>query len=453
MCTVHIGPGGRSNPGDAAKFQYIPCILGVPHAPGFPLYILCAWLWSHLNVCLSQATMSNLLSAVFMAAALVCLHRSFVTAGVSAFCALLTCFALLIAPRFWTIATQAGPTAMSILLAAANFFAGTTFFLNRSPKSFAATLMLGLLGAGHDTVLLWWAPLLIGCLTCVAPSMWRLSLTCLALGLGLLLCLCPHLYTYIRSWQIAPVLEYVGPRVSLPRLAAFVLGAQFWPNYFHLPLRAIVAERFPLLIHDLLNQLHISLAALAVPGLLVAWLSCPRIALLLSSALLANLFFALHQYAPDPPALMYLATLAWAFAGALGLDCLLRQAGRLRPVLNTLAVACLLSHAFVSARSFFGSDRDFRVRNLLLGLPAHALVLTKDVYGTSQLLAYYHYTDEFIRQRSLSARDALDPSTTNPVFFFERSVYDDVLAAGFQPLLVTSNAHGTMYLLSGGPSR
>lgn len=33
---------------DPGEMQTVPFILGIPHAPGFPLYVLAGWLWSHL---------------------------------------------------------------------------------------------------------------------------------------------------------------------------------------------------------------------------------------------------------------------------------------------------------------------------------------------------------------------------------------------------------------------
>ena len=48
---------------DSAKFAYIPRLLGVPHPPGYPLYMLLGWLFSPLPVG-TLAFRMNLLSAL-----------------------------------------------------------------------------------------------------------------------------------------------------------------------------------------------------------------------------------------------------------------------------------------------------------------------------------------------------------------------------------------------------
>jgi len=447
--TLHVGPAGRSAPGDAAKFQYIGLIMGVPHSPGFPLYVLSTWLWSRFDLMLSPATMINLLSALYVAAALVCFRRALCTAGVSLPVSLLATIALLAAPRVWIAATQAGPAALTILFACATLYAASAFSHSLAPSSYAVTLALALAAAGHDTVLLWWAPLIVLITTCWAPRVWHRPAPWLALVLGLVFGFGLHAYALVRSWQLAPVLEFIGPRTSLARLAAHALGAQFWPNYWHLSPHPILTQRLPLLARDLAAQLHLSLAALALPGLLAAWLRLPRLALMLSSALLANLAFSVHQFAPDPAASLWLAMLAAAFCGALALDLIISLSPPLHTLLVLLAAACIASHAVFSARSVLATPHDFRIRDLLLALPSHAIILTKDTYATSQLLAYYHYTDPFVRQRSIAVRDALDASLTNPVFFFESPVYDEVRAAGLHTALAASNAHGALFLLIG----
>jgi len=74
--TLYKGVGGVESYGNSTKFQYIGVILGVPHSPGFPLYVLINYLWSHIPVAISIATKISLLSAVFAAMALVFFRRA-----------------------------------------------------------------------------------------------------------------------------------------------------------------------------------------------------------------------------------------------------------------------------------------------------------------------------------------------------------------------------------------
>jgi hypothetical protein len=71
VLTLYPGVGGG---GDAVKFQYVGSVLGTPHPPGYPLYVLVSYVFSHVPIG-SLAYRINLLSAVSGAAAsaLVCL--------------------------------------------------------------------------------------------------------------------------------------------------------------------------------------------------------------------------------------------------------------------------------------------------------------------------------------------------------------------------------------------
>ena len=52
---------------DTGELQTVPYILGIAHPTGFPLYVLCGWLWSHLVVVGTVAYRMNLLSAFAVA--------------------------------------------------------------------------------------------------------------------------------------------------------------------------------------------------------------------------------------------------------------------------------------------------------------------------------------------------------------------------------------------------
>lgn len=448
LFTLHHGPGGRISPGDAAKFQYIALILGVPHAPGFPLYVLLLRLWLYFNPLFSHATFANLFSAACTALAAPLLHRALCTAGITFYPSLLLTVTLFLSPRLWMAATQAGPLALSFLLVSAIAFAVSSFLSTRSPRALAAGIFLTLLAAGHDTLLLWWAPFLLLHLFAHSPHGWRSRLPWLALAAGLLIGFGSHLYTYARSWQLAPVLEYVGPRTSLLRLFSFMLGAQFWPNYGFLSWHAMLTERLPRLFRDLSEQLSLSFLGLALPGFLIAWLTRFRLAFILSAALVVNLAFSLHQFSPDPPASFWLAAFACALAAAVAIDTLLLYASRLRPVILLFCSICLATHVFFSFRTLRSAHADYQWRDLLLAAPPNAIILTKDVYATSQILNYFHYTDPFVRRRALSARDAVTPAITNALVFLESSVFNEICSAGLNATMLASNSHGAVFMLA-----
>ena len=54
--------------GDTPKFQFVGAVLGIPHSPGYPLYVLLSWVFSKIPIA-TIAFRANLMSAVFGSAA------------------------------------------------------------------------------------------------------------------------------------------------------------------------------------------------------------------------------------------------------------------------------------------------------------------------------------------------------------------------------------------------
>ena len=65
--TLFPGLGGG---GDSAKFQYVGSVLGTPHPPGYPLYVLVSFCFAHIPVG-SLAWRINAMSAFFATVAVV----------------------------------------------------------------------------------------------------------------------------------------------------------------------------------------------------------------------------------------------------------------------------------------------------------------------------------------------------------------------------------------------
>ena len=68
--------------GDTSKFQFVGKVLGTPHEPGSPTYVMLNYLWVTLFPFGSTGLKANLLSAVFSAAALFVLSRTLQLLGV-----------------------------------------------------------------------------------------------------------------------------------------------------------------------------------------------------------------------------------------------------------------------------------------------------------------------------------------------------------------------------------
>lgn len=151
--------------GDAALFQYTPCVLGVTYPTGYPLYILLGKLWVTLLPVGEIAWRMNLFSAFCSAAALPLIYgaaRRLLDGDRWAALAAVLIFATL--PTFWRWSTEAKIYALNILL-----FSGVLYCLARAMEAkanppgsspsvarftLAAALLLGLQISVHSTTVL-----------------------------------------------------------------------------------------------------------------------------------------------------------------------------------------------------------------------------------------------------------------------------------------------------------
>lgn len=101
--------------GDQGQFQYIAFALGIPYPPGFPLYLVLGFLWSHLPIG-SLALRMNLLSAVCGAGAVGFFYLTLRLQKIHRLPALLACVTLALAPALWKYSTSASEHALNNLL-------------------------------------------------------------------------------------------------------------------------------------------------------------------------------------------------------------------------------------------------------------------------------------------------------------------------------------------------
>ncbi len=172
LATAYPGVGGRACPGDAAKFQYIPRVLGVPHAPGFPLVVMLGHGWAALAGGEAPAPAMNCFSALWMAGALALLFYGLRAVGVCWTAAVLASLAYAVSEQVWLSATEAGPQALSVFLLMLALCALLHWFASARTEWLLGVIAAVGLGAGHATVLLWLAPVLLVATVLRRPQAW-----------------------------------------------------------------------------------------------------------------------------------------------------------------------------------------------------------------------------------------------------------------------------------------
>lgn len=384
-------------PADSGEFQIVAPLLGVAHPPGYPLYTIVGWLFTHLLPVGSVAYRLNLLSAFLAAGALTLLNA---------------------ATRGWARRLGAAPGAAFVggLAAALTLGTVTTFWAQsgianiRMPTVFCAALALYALSRHAETVSR--QPSAVG-----GRDTW-LWLLALALGLGLghhpslgfmglfmllyLLLIDPRLARQPRRWG-RPLL--IGGLSLLPLLYLPLRGAagaflappnlDTWDGFwFHVTAQGFEGDMFAFAnAQDLPGRLALLptlfrfqfnpalLATAALGALVLAWRE-RRLCLLLVGGLALHTFVSITYRAPQtveymmpaylPLAILVGLTVAWLLSFSV-----LRLSSFV--IFPALVLMAGLLNGLDHAPSFFALARDRSTREamepLLQQAPPGALIL------------------------------------------------------------------------------
>lgn len=385
--------------GDTPKFQYIGVILGTPHNPGYPLYVMLSHLFSRLPWG-TPAYRANLFSAVCAALAVALLYALARRLGCSRLAAGSAALGAAFGPVFWSQATLAEVYA----LAAALLLAVVVTLLawgappapgrERRPALLLTAIGVCALASGHHLTIVMSAPALVlyALLSDVRAALRRRVLVG---GLLLVLAgLAQYLFVLVRTRQGAP---YLGSSArNLSELLDVMRGAQFAERLFAFDAASLASQRLPALASWVWAEFGTLGLALAGVGALALARRRWRELLLLLLGAAGVLAFALNYRVDDGevfliPAFMLLWPLAGVGAQALLEASLVRFPARAaRAVLASLLLAL---PAWQFARHFQASDhsaRTFEARYfeaLFDALPEQAVVLA-ETYTVDQMVLY-----------------------------------------------------------------
>ena len=146
--------------GDAAKFTFVGKVLGIPHAPGYPLYVTVSHLFSYLPFG-TLAYRMNVMSALLGATAVATLYLAGRTLGLERAVALGAALACGLGHAFWAKALYA----KTYTLNAALVVAGVLFLLrwgdSRRPRLLYVAIGIFALSIGNHLIVIALLPALI----------------------------------------------------------------------------------------------------------------------------------------------------------------------------------------------------------------------------------------------------------------------------------------------------
>jgi len=385
--------------GDTAKFQFVGYVLGIPHPPGYPLYMLLSWLWTHLVPVGEVAWRMNLLSAVCATAAVV-----LVAAAVGQVerrrWAVLAAAVLAVSKQFWMHAVIAEVYALLAVFVALVLLFTVRWHRTRQPRDLAVAVLIWGVALAHHPLILTVAPGLAAAVLVTDrtvlrdPRPWLAGAIGVAVGLGF--------YAYLL-WRTAdPATPYVEVTATdLGSLLYQMRGGHFTGQMFAFSLAEVLEIRLFRVLEILLNQLG-PLVFLAAAGLVrlargLRWFVLATVA--------ANVFVMVNYAITDLAVYILPTVLVLALPLASGCEQLAAAAARrgrpLHPAWFWILPAALLGANLGIANKADDTSVPAAIEPVLQQMGDHA-VIVEPWYVRSQYLWYYLLADHYQRDHDLT---------------------------------------------------
>ena len=281
--------------GDTSKFQFVGKVLGTPHEPGSPTYVMLNFIWVNLFPFGSTGFRANLLSAVFSALALFTTSRLLTILGVRSWIVATVVLIFGFTYTLWSQSVIAEVYSLSVLFSSLTLY----FFIRWKQEGNYRDFLLGcaVYAASFGDHLI-----VVTMLPAIAYLVWTTHKEFfwtprVILHVLLLIALGAAQYGYL-FWRYyahdTSYLEILVPDVKA--LLYYTTGGQFQPNFLALGWRGVLFERLPLLVRFLWLEFLV-LAPLGLLGLAAIRSGGVRNFLLLSLA--GTFLFDLIYVVPD----------------------------------------------------------------------------------------------------------------------------------------------------------
>lgn len=385
--------------GDAIKFQYLGKVLGVPHAPGYPLYLMLNHLFVTLFPFGSVAYKANLLSAIYAVGACFMLFKLLLLLGTGRIVALVTALAFGFSKAFWSQAIVSEVYSLLIFFMALVVYFLVKWHLKRRDRDFYIATALYAFSFGNHLLAITLLPAFVYLVLATDRSvfvnpkkvLWVVSVV----ALGAL----QYLYLF---WRLNdPQTPYVEG-FNGPNFFYYVTGGPFRPLMFAFTPAEVVGQRIPLFLSFMRDNLPV-LSLAAVAGVFVG--RVPRaVRVFLLVYFLANAFYAVNYNIPDIDGYFLANDLVVAVFVGLALERLLnwRQGASRRWVVGFLLLVPLIyfgaRYPLVNLSGSTGQREG--VERALEAVGSDAVIITSD-YPSGQGFLYYLLAEGLGVERNL----------------------------------------------------
>jgi hypothetical protein len=431
---------------DTPMFQFIGRVLGVPHNPGYPLYVLLTYPVALLPFG-SLPYRINLFSSVLAASSVSLVFLIARRLGCRRSLSIVAALGLAFGRVFWSQAVIAEVYALHAAIVAAVVLLLLAWRQKRRDGWFYAAVALFAAGLGNHTTIVALAPGIAVYAVMTDrrfTTRWRtLGVTGAIVAAGIL----QYAFILIRSHQSGAYVE--SRATTLGELLNVMLGRQFRDRLFAFEWPTVLRDRLPSLLE------HVLAAELTIPGLILAaagaaWLLRHRLAegLLLLPVVGIVVGFAVNYRVVDTPVFVIPGILVLWLAAAVGAEAVARFAGRVPWGGVVCSAAVLILPFWNLAHNYAVNDRSrdtaaaTHFDALFHTLPGRTVLVHED-FLIDRMVMFKLLGDEAARGRQIELASN-DPDVLrtrlaagSAVFAFRNSarrLRHHALNVGYQPL-------------------
>jgi transmembrane protein TMEM260 (protein O-mannosyltransferase) len=399
--TLFPGLGGG---GDSAKFQYVGSVLGTPHPPGYPLYVLVSFCFAQIPIG-SLAWRINAMSALFATVSAVVCLLVLRRLGVSRVIAACVALSLAFDHALWAFAVRAEVYSLTGALTAILAFCAVRWHTTRRERDLYLMVAVFAVSLGNHLTIAAVAPALIA-LVVLADRRTIRGRTILVTTLIVLAGLGQYGFILLRTAQNASYLE--ARASNLGELFAVMRATRFSDEIFAFSIRQLVVERIPELWHLAVVELTPIGVLAALTGIAAVIVERITLGVLLLVGAAGILFLTLNVGATDAEGFLIPAfVLIWIVVG-LGLGWLSRRANTVvkHGAVGVVLVALTLP-SWQLARNYRINDhhrRTYEIQyfNALFDRLEQRAALVTESYAIDQLVLYKLAGEHADRGRTIS---------------------------------------------------
>lgn len=395
---------GLLSVGDATKFAFVGKVLGTPHAPGYPLYVMVSHLFSYVpwgTLAYRMNAFSALLGALTAGLSYLIAREL----GASRPAALASALALAFGDAFWSRAIYAKAYTLHVLLVSAGVLQLLRWDRTRRVGDLYLAAGIFALAVGNHLTVIALLPALVLFPLITEPRTTLRPRTMLVVALLVLAGLSQYLFILVRTLQHAPYLE--ARAESLGQLWDVVTARRWSHELAAYSASELRSTRIPIIWGLVVREIRWVGAIFIVPAaVLLAW-RAPRRALLHLLGAVGVVALTVNMSSEEDHGFLLPAfALLWPLA-ALGIDLFGRALGKLhsRAAVATIVLLAIGLPADQFVRNYEANDHhrdtfDTRYFEALFAeLPQKAAILS-DEYRLNMMVLY-----KLIGERAAGTRD------------------------------------------------